>query len=61
MRKLHEYGQRLAMERFGWSEDDFRREFGGKSYLPAPEDKPEAADISVIGFALMPDAAELPY
>jgi hypothetical protein len=32
MQRLHEYGQRLAMEKFGWDEDDFRREFG-KSYL----------------------------
>lgn len=32
MRELHQYGQRLAMERFGWTVEDFRREFG-KSYL----------------------------
>ena len=59
MRQLHEYGQRLAMERFGWTEDDFRAEFG-KSYIPEPEDPPEEA-VSVFGFCLIPDAAELPY
>lgn len=32
MRELHEYGQRLAMARYGWSVDDFRKEFG-KNYL----------------------------
>lgn len=62
MRELHIYGQRLAMEKFGWTEDDFRREFGGKSYLPAPEsEKKDAEQISVFGFALLPEAAELPY
>ena len=29
---LHEYGQRLAMERMGWSTADFVREFG-RNYL----------------------------
>ncbi len=32
MRRLHEYGQRKAMEENGWSVDDFRREFG-RNYL----------------------------
>lgn len=58
MRKLHVYGQKLAMERFGWTEDEFRAEFG-KSYL---SEEPEAeAEAVVFGFALLPDAAELPY
>lgn len=30
--KLHEYGQRLAMEEQGWTADEFRFEFG-KNYL----------------------------
>ena len=30
--KLHEYGQRLAMEENNWTVEDFRREFG-RSYL----------------------------
>lgn len=32
MQKLHEYGQKKAMEEQGWTVDDFRREFG-KNYL----------------------------
>lgn len=28
MRKLHEYGQRKAMEEQGWTTEDFIREFG---------------------------------
>lgn len=35
MRELRQYGQQIAMERFGWTIEDFRREFG-KNYL---EDK----------------------
>jgi len=59
MRRLHEYGQRLAMERFGWDEDDFRREFG-KSYLPDDAGNTDEETV-VVGFALIPDAADLPY
>ena len=32
MQKLHEYGQRKAMEEQGWTVEDFRRVFG-KSYI----------------------------
>ena len=32
MQKLHEYGQRKAMEDNGWTVEDFRFEFG-KNYL----------------------------
>ena len=32
MQLLHEYGQRLAMQRFNWTIEDFRSECG-KSYL----------------------------
>lgn len=32
MRRLKRYGQLRAMQEQGWTEDDFRREFG-KSYL----------------------------
>mgnify|MGYP004701668603 FL=1 len=32
MRRLKRYGQLRAMREQGWTEDDFRREFG-KSYL----------------------------
>lgn len=60
MQQLHEYGQRLAMARFGWTEDEFRREFG-KSYLLKDVPDLDTEDVSVIGFALLPDAAELPY
>lgn len=61
MRELHEYGQRLAMERFGWSEDDFRREFA-KSYLPEPADEADSdAAVVAFSFALLPEDAALPY
>lgn len=59
MRRLHEYGQRMAMERFGWDVDDFRREFG-KNYLPEEEDETPAETV-VFGFALVPDDAQLPW
>ena len=36
---LHEYGQRLAMERMGWSTEEFVREFG-RNYLD------EGADVA---------------
>ena len=29
---LHQYGQRIAMEKHGWTTDDFIREYG-KNYL----------------------------
>lgn len=32
MLKVHQYGQRLAMQRYGWTVEDFRREFY-KNYL----------------------------
>ena len=35
-KKLHEFGQRLAMERMGWSIDDFRAVFG-RNYLEEDE------------------------
>lgn len=56
MRKLHQYGQQLAMERFGWDVDDFRREFG-KNYLP---EEPEGGAVMAYGFTVLEDAA-LPY
>lgn len=36
MQKLHEYGQELAMERFGWSIEEFRAVFG-RNYLTGEE------------------------
>lgn len=36
MQALHEYGQRMAMEQQGWTEEEFRREFG-RSYLAKQE------------------------
>lgn len=61
MRELHEYGQRLAMERFGWTEDEFRAEFG-KSYLPEPADEADSdAAVVAFSFALLPEDAALPY
>ena len=56
MRKLHQYGQRLAMERFGWDVDEFRREFG-KNYL---DDEPEDGDVMAFGFTVLEEAG-LPY
>lgn len=32
MQKIHEYGQRKAMEEQGWTEEEFRQHFG-KNYL----------------------------
>lgn len=32
MQKLHEYGQKKAMEEQGWTVDEFRQVFG-KNYL----------------------------
>ena len=70
MQALHEYGQRLAMERMGWSEEEFRAAFG-KSYLApsaasrqlphgAGEPSPSGS-VCVMGFALLPDDAALPF
>lgn len=53
MQKLHEYGQQLAMERFGWSIEEFRAVFG-RNYLTgdwAPEQEEE-------GFFLLEDETE---
>ena len=36
MRRLHQYGQRKAMDEQGWSIEDFIREFG-KNYLEVDE------------------------
>lgn len=36
MQRLHEWGQRKAMEEQGWSVEEFRREFG-KNYLEVDE------------------------
>lgn len=36
MQRLHEYGQRKAMEEHGWSIEDFIREFG-RNYLEVNE------------------------
>ena len=36
MQYLHEYGQRLAMERYGWSIEEFREVFGA-NYLDEKE------------------------
>ena len=57
MRMLHEYGQRVAMERFGWDVDDFRREFG-KNYLS--EEDQSVENVTAFGFTLLEEAA-LPY
>lgn len=62
---LHEYGQRMAMERMGWSTADFVREFG-RNYLDEganagrpsqsasltalPEGEPSGADAGADGF-----------
>ena len=42
---LHEYGQRLAMERMGWSTADFVREFG-RNYLDADAETAQNGDSS---------------
>ena len=49
---LHEYGQRLAMERMGWSTADFVREFG-RNYLDEGADAETAAN----GEALIPSVS----
>lgn len=52
---LHEYGQRLAMRRFNWTEEDFVREFY-KNYL-----EPEAGEYGGENdFELLP-AETLPF
>ena len=48
---LHEYGQRLAMERMGWSTADFAREFG-RNYLDEAN-----AEATASGEALIPSGA----
>lgn len=48
---LHEYGQRLAMERMGWSTADFVREFG-RNYLDEAN-----AEAAASGEALIPSGA----
>jgi len=77
MQRLHEYGQKLAMDRFGWDIEDFRLEFG-KNYLPTAEERAvgthggkmpsvpdetpdEEESVSVFGFALLPEDAALPW
>ena len=39
---LHEFGQRLCMERMGWSIEEFRAVFG-RNYLPEEETAPHPA------------------
>lgn len=48
---LHEYGQRLAMQRMGWSVQDFVREFG-RNYLDEAN-----AEATASGEALIPSGA----
>lgn len=49
---LHEYGQRMAMERMGWSTADFVREFG-RNYL----EESANAEAAASGEALIPSGA----
>lgn len=39
MDELHRYGQKLAMERMGWTKEDFMREFG-RNYLDEEDLQP---------------------
>lgn len=59
MRALHEYGQRLAMSRFGWTPEEFRSEFGKNYLMELPE--PEADEAGGAGFTLLPDEEPLPF
>ena len=54
MQALHEYGQKLAMERFGWTIEEFRLEFG-RNYLPL-DWKPEEEEE---GFFLLDDEEDI--
>ena len=54
MQRLHEYGQKLAMERFGWTIEEFRLEFG-RNYLPL-DWKPEEEEE---GFFLLDDEEDI--
>lgn len=51
MDELHRYGQKLAMQRFGWTKEEFMMEFG-KNYLDdedlVPEQQPESESSFVI-------------
>ena len=40
---LHEFGQRLCMERMGWSIEEFRAVFG-KNYIPEPSESEDMFD-----------------
>lgn len=39
MDELHRYGQKMAMERMGWTKEDFMREFG-RNYLDEEDLQP---------------------
>lgn len=59
MQRLHEYGQRKAMQENGWSIEEFRLEFG-KNYID--EDEPEPVqEVVVSSFCILMDAAPLPF
>ena len=57
MQALHEYGQRLCMERHGMSREEFMLIFG-KNYLPAEE--PEREPVAM-GGGFCEVAAVLPF
>ena len=48
MDELHRYGQKTAMEKFGWDIADFIREFG-RNYLDGePEEAPVANTFQIL-------------
>ena len=60
MRQLREYGQREAMERFGWSVDEFRLEFG-RNYLSDEQLEEIESVTAVHPSAFRVTADELPF
>ena len=49
MDRLHKHGQRMAMERYGWSVEEFRVRFG-KNYLEEGEELTQAQEEEGTGF-----------
>ena len=59
-RRLHEYGQRKAMEEQGWTVDQFRMVFG-KNYLDDAEDLRDVEDAVPYDEGMRRDVGVGPY
>ena len=59
-RRLHEYGQRKAMEEQGWTVDQFRMVFG-KNYLDEDEDLRDVEDAVPYDEGMRRDVGGAPY